>query len=100
MSGLRVGLRLAEPTKKFAMKQDLHNYVVSFQTEPYHQGTRYHWIICREHNPDELVSWGYAPTLELAQNAAQKEIQDLSSGESQGGQASKGTSNCLSRRSY
>ena len=69
------------------MKKDLHSYVVSFQAEPFRQGTRHHWLICREHQPNELVSWGHAPTLELAQAAAQKEVQDLSSGQSQGGQA-------------
>jgi hypothetical protein len=57
-------------------------------------------MICREQNPDELVAWGHAPTLELAQNAAHQEVQDLSSGKSQGGQAAKGPTNCLSRRNY
>ncbi len=62
-------------------------YVVSFDVEPYHQGTRHHWMICRARKPDELVSWGHAPTRELAEAAAEKERQDLCSGRTQGGQA-------------
>jgi len=85
------------------MKKAFDCYVVSYQTEPFRQGTRHHWLICREHKPNELVSWGHAPTLELAQAAAQKEVQDLSSGQSQGGQAIssfKDFSNSLLRRKY
>jgi hypothetical protein len=62
-------------------------YVVSFDVEPYHQGTRYHWMICRSQKPDELVSWGHAPTRELAESAAEKEVEDLSSGRTEGGQS-------------
>ena len=69
------------------MGKALSPYVVSFDVEPYHQGTRYHWMICRSQKPDELVSWGHAPTRELAETAAEKEIQDLSSGRTQGGHA-------------
>jgi hypothetical protein len=43
-------------------------------------------MICREQNPDELVSWGNAPTQELAEMAAMQEVTDLSSGLSRGGQ--------------
>jgi hypothetical protein len=67
------------------MKQAVGRYVVSFQAEPFHKGTRYHWMICWAQNPDELVSWGHAPTQELAEMAAQSEIKDLSSGLTQGG---------------
>jgi hypothetical protein len=67
------------------MKEIVSQYVVSFQTEPYHKGTRYHWMICWAQNPDELVSWGHAPTQELAEIAAQNEVKDLSSGRTQGG---------------
>jgi hypothetical protein len=73
------------------MKQSVSQYVVSFQTEPYHKGTRYHWMICWAQNPDELVSWGHAPTQELAEIAAQNEIKDLSSGRTQGGRIITGS---------
>ena len=73
------------------MKQSVSHYVVSFQTEPYHKGTRYHWMICWAQNPDELVSWGHAPTQELAEIAAQNEIKDLSSGRTQGGRIIAGS---------
>jgi len=73
------------------MKEARNLYVVSFQVEPFHKGTRHHWMICRQQNPDELVSWGHAPTRELAESAAEKELQDLSSGLTQGGQATSTT---------
>jgi hypothetical protein len=68
------------------MKQPAR-YVVSYEAEPLRKGIcRYHWMICREHNPDELVSWGHALTQELAEAAARQEVTDLSSGLSHGGQ--------------
>ena len=67
------------------MNQPSARYVLSFQTEPFYQGTRYHWIICGSQNPDELVSWGHAPTQKLAETAAQNEVHALSSGLTKGG---------------
>jgi hypothetical protein len=61
-------------------------YAVSF--EPEHcriGGVRYHWLICLAKKPDELVSWGNAQTLEMAERAAQDELKDLCSGLTQGG---------------
>ena len=60
-------------------------YIVSYQAEGFHQRTRYHWTICGVKDPDELISWGYARTQELAETAARNEVTDLSSGLSQGG---------------
>ena len=68
------------------MKQPAGRYVVSYEAEPFRKARRYHWMICREHNPDELVSWGHALTQELAETAARQEVTDLSSGLSHGGQ--------------
>jgi hypothetical protein len=62
-------------------------YVVSFQSIRFYKGVRYHWMICLEHKPDELVAWGHALTQELAETAARQEVTDLSSGLSHGGQA-------------
>ena len=62
------------------MTQSLAGYVVSFQAERFYKRTRYHWMICRAQNLDELVSWGHAPTQELAEEAAQNRITNLSSG--------------------
>jgi hypothetical protein len=42
-------------------------------------------MICWENNPDEMVSWGHAPTQELAETEAQNEVKDLTSGLTQGG---------------
>ncbi len=68
------------------MKQPAGQYVVSFEAQPFRKARRHYWMICREHNPDELVSWGNAPTQELAETAARQEVTDLSSGLSHGGQ--------------
>jgi len=68
------------------MKQTPSLYVTSFQTESFYKGRRHHWMICRAHSPEELVSWGHAPTHELAEAAAGKELHDLSTGVTQGGQ--------------
>jgi len=69
-------------------------YVVSFQAVRFHQKRRYHWMICCEHKPDELVAWGHALTQELAEAAAREEVTDLYSGLSHGGRAaSTSTSN-------
>ena len=69
------------------MKRNASAYIVTFDVEPYHQGVRHHWMICRAQSPDELVSWGHAPTRELAESAAERELEDLSSGRSDGGHA-------------
>lgn len=73
------------------MKQAPGRYVLSFQAERFHRGVRYHWMVCWEHKPDELVSWGFASTQELAEAAAREEVNDLSSGLSHGGRV---TSTC------
>jgi hypothetical protein len=54
-------------------------YVVSLQVEPFHNGKRYHWMICRTESPDKLVSWGHACTPAMAEKAAQDELKRLSS---------------------
>jgi hypothetical protein len=61
-------------------------YVVSFQAVRFYKGVRYHWMICFERKPDELVAWGHALTQELAEAAARDEVNNLSSGLSHGGQ--------------
>ena len=70
------------------MKQAVGRYVVSFQAERFHKGMRYHWMICWAQTPDKLVSWGYAPTQELAEMAAQNEVKNLSTGLTEGGRVS------------
>ena len=72
------------------MTQPVGRYVVSFQAEPFHKGTRYHWMVCRAQNPNELVSWGYAPTQAMAEKAAQNAVKDLSSGLTPGGRVTGG----------
>ncbi len=61
------------------------SYVVSYQKEHFHKGIRYHWVICKSQNSDEMISWGYAPSQEQAEQAAQNEIKDLLSGITKGG---------------
>jgi hypothetical protein len=61
------------------MKQAAVQYVSSFQVERFYRSVRYHWLICRDGKPDEMVAWGHASTQELAETAARKTIEDLSS---------------------
>jgi hypothetical protein len=63
----------------------MRQYVISFQAERFHLETRYHWMICRAHHPETLVSWGHATTQQLAEEEAQNELKDLSSRLTQGG---------------
>ncbi len=72
--------------KKRGTEKAEDTYLVAFDVEPYHQGTRHHWTICNSQKPDELVSWGFEPTRELAETAANRELEDLAAGRTQGGQ--------------
>jgi hypothetical protein len=54
-------------------------FVVSIDWERLYQGRRYYWTICGVQNPDELVSWGHAPTRELAEMAAGNAVSNLMS---------------------
>ncbi|HYH00891.1 MAG TPA: hypothetical protein VD837_17315 [Terriglobales bacterium] len=65
-------------------------YILSIQSEHFHRGMRFHWIVCTAQNPDTLVSWGHAPSRELAEAAAQDEIEDLRSGRTPGGRVGGG----------
>ena len=56
-----------------------NSYVLSFDAERLYRRYRYHWMIRSVQNPDELVSWGYAPTRELAESAAGNEVNKLES---------------------
>ena len=77
------------------MKKAVDAYVLSFDSESVryrqhrHQHNRHHWMICLAKRPDELVSWGYAPTHELADSEARNELKGLLSGLTQGGQVSQ-----------
>jgi len=68
------------------MKQPSGRYVVTVQAQPFRKGRHYYWIVYWEHNTDELVSWGNAPTQELAEMAALIEVTNLHSGLSRDGQ--------------
>jgi hypothetical protein len=67
------------------MEQSGSAYTVSVQSQRFYQQTRYHWLICGAHSPDELISWGYSPTQAEAETAAQDEVDNLSSGLTKGG---------------
>ena len=75
--------RLAKPTK---IADSDRKFVLSFQAERFYKGVRYHWMVCLEEDPTQLVSWGHAPTQQMAEAAGKVEISDLLSGLSQGGQ--------------
>jgi hypothetical protein len=63
-------------------------FILSIQAERFYRTVRYHWTVCALQNPDRLISWGHAASRELAETAAQNEINDLSSGLPQGGRVS------------
>ena len=67
------------------MNHETDQYVVSIQAQSFRKKTRYHWMICSESNPDQMISWGHAPTQELAETEARNEVKDLTSGLTQGG---------------
>jgi len=60
-------------------------YVISIQAQSFRKKTRYHWMICWEDNPEVMVSWGHAPTQELAETESRNEVRDLTSGITEGG---------------
>lgn len=67
-------------------KPSVDSFSLSFEAQALrNKKTRYHWMICSTTNPDLLVSWGYAPTREVAEIEAMSELEDLVSGRTQGG---------------
>ena len=72
------------------MKKAVDAYVLSFESESVrNKQKRHHWMICLAKRPDELVSWGHAPTHELAESEARNELKDLLSGLNQAGHDSQ-----------
>jgi hypothetical protein len=88
---------VADPrqAEEHAMKKAVDPYVLSFDSESVryrnqrHKHNRHHWMICLAKSPDKLVSWGHAPTHELAESEARKELADLLSGLAEGGHVSR-----------
>lgn len=72
-------------------------FALSFDMERYYRGERHYWAISAVQNPDELLSWGHAPTRELAEQAAGIELEALSSGRSRGRKAKQATKSAQSR---
>jgi len=72
------------------MKKGVDPYVLSFESESVrNKQKRHHWMICLAKRPNELVSWGHAPTHELAASEARNELKDLLLGLTQGGRDSQ-----------
>ena len=93
--------RRQESVKKIPNRADIGRYLLSFEVDILGKGkTRYHWMICSVDNPDQLLSWGYAPTHELAATDAKTEMNSLSSGLSQGGQVKRMVIPFIRRRAY
>ena len=68
------------------MNKSVDPYVLSFESERVrNKQKRHHWMICLAKSPDKLVSWGHAPTHELAESEAGNELKNLLSGMTQGG---------------
>ena len=67
-------------------KPAIDSFVLSFEEQSLRNKTkRHHWMICSRRNPDMLISWGHAITHEAAQYEANKELEELISGGTQGG---------------
>ena len=62
------------------------SFVVSFDAQRFYRCRRYYWTVCEAENLEELVLWGHAPTLRLAEFAARTAIEKLELG-SPAGQA-------------
>jgi len=78
--------RQGKNAEEIQIRRAVDPYVVSFETEPIRKKvTRHHWMICLVQDPDQLVSWGHAPTHALAETEARNEVENLSSGQTQGG---------------
>ena len=100
LSGL-TGLAQRTSLKPTRSERDGDRYLLSFEVDTLRKGTmRHHWMICSVENPDQLLSWGHAPTPERAETDAKKEIQSLSSGMSQGGQVKSTVMPAIRRRAY
>jgi hypothetical protein len=72
-------------------------YVVSIQAQPFRGKTRFHWIICLQDLPDELISWGHATSQAMAEAEAANEVRDLVSGLTEGGRVD-GPAHCMIHR--
>jgi hypothetical protein len=82
------------------MKKAVDPYVLSFDSESVrNKHKRHHWMICLAKSPDKLVSWGHAPTHELAESEARNELKDLLSGLTQGAHANEQPYACRPARS-
>ena len=69
------------------MKKPASNsFFLSFEEQSLrNKKKRHHWMICSSRNPDLLISWGHAITHEAAEYEANKELEGLVSGDTQGG---------------
>ena len=71
------------------------SYLLTLEREHFYRGWRYYWMICAERNPDELLSWGYAPTQQLAEMAAGTEMKRLESGLHHGNRVTRSNKSLL-----
>lgn len=67
------------------MKRLASSYIVSIEPERFHTQKRFHWTIAAARSPDRLLSWGHAPSLELADDVVKDELEKLAAGHSLGG---------------
>ena len=72
-------------TKQHPTELTANNYIVCIDSERLYQSHRFVWTICLSNEPDQLVSWGYAPTRELAEVACIIEVRRLGDGLTSGG---------------
>lgn len=85
------GVRLTIKSRSRSSKRPvgIGSYVLTIETERLYGHHRFYWTVCLTQNPDELLSWGHAPTREFAETAAANEAERLSSGLTVGGRDAK-----------
>jgi len=87
------------PTSTHCIADDgsvaVDSYVLTFESEHFYRRRRYHWMICAARNPDELVSWGHAPTQELAETVARNEVEKLAAGLTESGQVTSASKSAV-----
>jgi hypothetical protein len=55
-------------------------YRISVEGARFYQTLRYYWTVCRAEKPEEMISWGNAPSRQAAEQDAQNEVTDLVAG--------------------
>ena len=68
-------------SRKYLTNPAIDPFVLSYEEQSLvNKKKRFHWMICLSKQPDFLLSWGYAPTYQVAEHEAKNELESLVSG--------------------